>query len=115
MPIAQSTYTLSSCVYGQNVLIHVLVQFPITPSATPFAIDIKVSRSAIRFQKNFFIILQQCTNTTLNFASRFAHLLAAYYSNIILTQILQNLPADQSVCLYVKTYQILDLIGSYIA
>ena len=46
-------------------------------------IEIEVSRSAIAFTKAFIIRLPQFTDTTLNFASRIAHLLTAYYSNNI--------------------------------
>ena len=50
-------------------------------------IDIEVSRLAVGFQKVWVIRLPQCTNTTLNFTSRIAHLLAAYYSNSIFTSL----------------------------
>ena len=49
----------------------------------------EVSRLAIGFQKVCTISLLQCTNATLNFASRIAHLLAAYYSNSIFTSLVK--------------------------
>ena len=59
----------------------------------------------------------QCiSNAALNVALHIAHLLAAYYSNSIVTSRV-NLQSDQSVAsvrLFAKTYQILDLIGLYI-
>ena len=45
--------------------------------STAVTIDIEVSRLAIEFQKVCIIVLPQCFNTTLNFALRVAHLLAA--------------------------------------
>ena len=51
------------------------------------SIDIEVSRLAVGFQKVFIIRLPQGTNTTLNFASRITHLLAAYSSNSIFTSL----------------------------
>ena len=54
-----------------------------------WVIDIEVSRLAIGFQKVCIIRLPQCTITTLNFASRIAHLLAAYYSNNIFTSLVK--------------------------
>ena len=50
-------------------------------------IDIDVSRLAIGFQKVCIIRLLQCTDTALYFASRIAHLLAAYPSNSIFTSL----------------------------
>ena len=52
-------------------------------------IDIEVSRLAIGFQKVCIIRLPQRTNTTLNFATHIAHLLAAYYSNSIFTSLVK--------------------------
>ena len=46
--------------------------------ATGLTIDMEVSRLAIGFQKVCIIRLPQCTNATLNFALRIAHLLAAF-------------------------------------
>ena len=52
-------------------------------------IDIEVSRLAIEFQKVCMIRLPHCTNTTLKFASRIAHQLAAYYSNSNFTSLVK--------------------------
>ena len=60
------------------------------------AIDIEASTLAIGFPKVCIIRLPQCTNTVLNFALCIA-------------------PADKLVRLFVKTYQIVSLIGLYIA
>ena len=63
-------------------------------------IDIEVSRFAIGIQSVCIIRLPQCTITTLNFASRVAHLLAAYYWNRIFTSLVKptSWPISQPVC-----------------
>ena len=70
-----------------------------SPGCT-LTIDMEVSRLAVVFQKVCIIRLPQSTDTTLYFASRIAHLLAACYSNSIFTSLVKptSLPINLPVC-----------------
>ena len=70
-------------------------------------IDIEVSRLAIGFWKVCIIRLPQC----FNFASRIAHLLAAYYSNRNLHKSCKTYQlTNQSVCLLKPTKLLIWLV-----
>ena len=70
---------------------------PVGPCLT--VIDIEVSKLAIGFQKVFIVRLPQCTNTTHNFASRIAHLLAASNYKSLTKQICEN---TCDLCIFTK-------------